>query len=209
MSGVLRRTKIALTTGITAIMVIIISTFAISSISQNFIFSKSLNVEEFKCSLNNAPYDYRNEYVANLTDENTVIRTVFLRIMSSDPNSTNAGKHWVLFSLSDPVGSHGGVTTEVDAISFRFDFGFSFVDFYVQPLTMNQSILFSQDGHAIIYEIKELGSLGTGTLNFDFLIEDISQLSHVVITADISMHQTTIMQLTSLNAHVFLDAQIP
>lgn len=203
-SEMLRRTKIALGISIIVIVVIVLSNLMVSSATENFLFSKSLNVGEFESHFYNSSNDLRNEYVANLTDENTLIRTVFLRIWSLPSNLTNIPRCWILLQLAYKP------DTEVDSITLRVDSGSLFSKYYTSSLGTITSTNFYEDGSAIVYEIKELGNfLGQGTVTLEFLIEDTSQLSSVAITADISMHQTTPIQLTSLNAHVFLDAAIP
>jgi hypothetical protein len=66
-----------------------------------------------------------------------------------------------------------------------------------------------QEDSAYIYRVNDLGMYGKYAVNFEFTADIYENANHLAFEANLSMHQTTILQLTSLTAHVFLDATIP
>jgi len=100
---------------------------------------------------------------------------------------------------------------ELDSVTFRFssDPNMIFAFYSKASSYIWTEVSPHQEDLAYIYRVNDLGMYGKYALNFEFTADIYENANHLAFEANLSMHQTTILQLTSLTAHVFLDATIP
>jgi hypothetical protein len=189
------RVKIALLA--TGFIIIVFSGLFLSA-NQSFIFAKAVGTSEFYNS-------GEGTYVANITDGNTPISKIYINIGAAVANSGNLRQHRILIQI--PYSPD----VELDSVTFRFssDPNAIFAFYSKASSYIWTEITPHQENNAYVYKVNDLGLYGKYTVNFEFIAETYEGTNHLAIEADLSMHQPALIQLTSLKAHVFIDATIP
>lgn len=189
------RTKTALPILVGSIILIFVSVLVFSSITANFLFSRDLTVGNF---IENDSGGGHYGYTVNMTDGNTFVRSIGLIIQSD-----SSGQYQLTVEIPYQL------NIQVDSVKLMFSSAPSVITLYVLPLNGGYPIahFYTNDNLGVVYEMSNLGRYGSSTVTFEFMLTAY-QVSHLTMTADISMHQTSTLQLTSLKAHAFLDAEL-
>ena len=174
-------------------MIIVFSTLFLSSATQNFPLTKTIGVSEYENQT-------EGTYVAYITDGNSQVSKIYARVNSAP----YAGAHQILIQI--PYGQ-----VELDSVKFTFSSDpNTIISFYVKSSSyIWTEINPHEENSAYVYEVKDLGSYGRYTVNFEFLVETNQNTNHLAISTDLSMHKPAMLQMTSLKAHAFLDAPLP
>ena len=188
------RTKTAFAIIAASIILIIASALVFSSGTGNFLFSRDLTVGNFVQNDNGGGY---YGYTANMTDGSTFVRSVGLFIQSD-----SSGQYQLTIQIPYQP------NYQVDSVKLTFSSVPSVITLYALPLNGEYPTahFYTDNNLGVVYEINNLGWYGSGTVTFEFMLKAY-QASHLAMTADISMHKATTLQLTSLKAHAFLDAE--
>ncbi len=178
--------------------IIVFSGLLLSSATQNYIFRQAIGVGEF---------ENRGEgiYVANITEGNSPISKIYVNVGAAVSDPGNVFQHRILVQI--PYNPD----VELDSVALRFSSDPNMiVSFYSKASSyIWTEISPHQENSAYIYKVNDLGVYGKYAVNFEFVAEINENANHLAFEADLSMHQTGPFQLTSLTAHVFLDAIIP
>ncbi len=177
------------------VVVIVVSFFVVALMSQVFLFSENVNVEQIRIDPNIGSYS-----TSIVNDDGELLANVYFRI---DHNLPNQMEHKMLFSIS-PYSQ-----TEVDSLTLTFSAGTKNIQIYKEASTsVFQDAQIYQKNNEILLTLPDIGDYGQSTIRLDFILEryDAETLS---IIADLSMHQETSLQLTSQKAQIYINANIP
>ena len=181
------------------VALVIFSTIAYSSASETFWFSRSLTVKEL--AVGQSSY-YQPDFYFNVTDSGKYLGSLYFRMEAVPPNQSS-NTAYVDFQ-------HSG-NTELDSIVFRFsspEVTRVYLDMS-DPVTVSYTPSRDLRSFSVKADFGELGTLqGANTYQF-ILYENGAKSSSLYFTADISMHYMNPLELTSLKAHVALNAVIP
>ena len=144
-------------------------------------------------------------YVANITDGQTVVGSIFFRITSASANSSNADSHQSTCQLIAKP------NYQIDSLTLTFSSEQQqSLSITVQPFGQGYPpVNFYTDNLSTIFSVNNLGAFyGTNTENFVFNLSADPELGQINIAADLSMHHTT-NPLTELKTQAQLTATIP
>lgn len=176
---------------ITIIGIVIAGLFAVS-ISQTFIFTSYARVVEME---NNEDASIWNVY-----DEETHLGEIYFRIEPS-PNGLQQNQMTISLTLFYNQ-------TELDSVKIRFSGGTSVISVYKEASSYDWDYQFRMESGDVLFEVPNLDWYGQGSIRLDFILLPFDA-TNLYLDMGLSMHRTTPLQLTSLEAQVFIDAPIP
>lgn len=175
---------------ITAIGLILAGLSAVS-ISQIFPFTSDARVNEVE---NND-----GKITWNVYDRETCLGAIYFRI---DPSHSTSSHQMVIhFSIFRNE-------TELDSVKIRFSGGTNVISVYREATSYTWEQRFQREGGDVVLDVPDLGWYGQSTTSMNFILFPI-EANSLYLTMDLSMHRTAPLQLTSLNAHVYIDIPIP
>jgi hypothetical protein len=186
-----QRPKLILVIGL--VSVFFLSILVCVSASQTFLFSKELTVEEVRYDPN------MNSYSSSLTDDGMLVANTYFRI---DPAPSNSLEHRMMFSVT-PYNQ-----TEVDSLTLRFSANRGTPSVYCESDSILLDASFYERNNEIVLEIPDTGSYGPSTIRLDFILEPFGA-ERISFNAELSMHRSMPLQLTSQKAQMYIDAAIP
>lgn len=162
------------------------------SMTQNFIFTSNLRVEEIEKN--------DNTYILHVFDGQTFLGAIYFRI---EPQIVGLHQKWMTISFSLFYNQ-----TELDSAEIRFSGGNNVISVYREATSYNWEHQFHTEDGDVVLDVPDLGWFGQSTASMNFILFPIDANS-LYLTMDLSMHRTTPLQLTSLKAHVYVDVPIP
>jgi hypothetical protein len=176
---------------ISAIGIVLAGLFAVS-LSQNFLFTSYASVVEVESN--------DDASIWNVFDGETFLGEIFFRIEHS-PSGLAQNPITISFTL-------GYNQTELDSFKIRFSGGNSVISIYKEATSYDWDYQFQTKGADVIFEVPDLDWFGQSTTTLNFILFP-SDTTNLYLDMELSMHRTTPLQLTSLEAQVFIDAPIP
>lgn len=176
---------------ITIICIVIAGLFA-ASISQTFLFTSNARVVEGE---NN-----EDTSIWNVFDGETYLGEIGFRI---EPSPSGLKQNPMTISLSLFYNQ-----TELDSVKIRLSGGNSVISVYKEASSYEWDYQFHMEGGDVLFEVPNLDWFGQSTTTLDFILFPFDA-TNLYLDMEISMHRTTLLQLTSLKAQVFIDAPIP
>lgn len=174
------------------LLLLLSSLIAWASANQRFIFTRELHVSGF------APL-HDESYVANVTDSGQELAHLYFRVEHPAVNSDRVPIRFSIWHAEN---------TELDSLTLRFSTEPFLTTMQFEVTSYTPPLEFHRDNKAVLFSIKDLGLYGTGTVTLDFTLIKYSNLNELTITADFSMHYESPLQLTALNGHSFLNAEL-
>jgi len=163
------------------------------SLTQRFIFSRSLHVTDFIQS--------EDAYTAHIVDSGREIAHIHFRIETPQPSSNRIP---IEFSIAHDT------DTELDALRLRFTTEASVTSLFLEASTYEWPALeFHREGIGILFSVNDLGWYGASTIRLDFILYPDSSSSALSLTIDFAMHYLGFMPLTTLQGYAVLNTQLP
>ncbi len=176
---------------ITIIVIVFAGLFS-ASISQNFLFTSYAKVEEVENNENASTW--------KVFDGETYLGEIYFRIEHS-PSGLQQNQITIAFSLFYNQ-------TELDSVKIRFSGGNSVISLYKKAYSYDWKYEFRMKGGDVSFEVPDLEWFGQSTATLDFILVPFDA-TNLYLNMVLSMHRTTPLQLTSIEAHVNVDAPIP
>ena len=174
------------------IIVVVFAGLATASMTQNFIFTSNLRVEEVEKNDNTS--------ILYVFDGETFLGEIFFSI---EPEQGELKQNQMTISFSLFYNQ-----TELDSVKIRFSGGNSVISVYREATSYDWKHQFHTEGGDAVLDVPDLGWFGESTTRLDFILFPMDA-TNLYLEMQLSMHRTTPLQLTSLKAQVNIDATIP
>ena len=165
--------------------------FAVS-ISQTFLFTSYATIVEVE--------NTERASIFQVFDGEAFLGEIYFRIEPS-PSELLQNQMTISFTLFYNQ-------TELDSLKIRFSGGNSVISVYKEASSYDWEYQFHTEGGGVLFEVPDLDWFGQSTTRLDFILFP-SDAANLYLDMQLSMHRTTPLQLTSLEAQVFIDAPIP
>ncbi len=163
------------------------------SLTQRFIFSRSLHVTDFVQS--------EDAYTAQVMDASRDIAHIYVRIETPQPDSNRVP---IVFSIAHDA------DTELDALRLRFTTEPPVTSLFLEASTYEWPALeFHREGTGILFSVSDLGWYGASTIRLGSILYPDPRSSALTLTKDFAMHYFGIMPLTTLHGYAVMNTQLP
>jgi hypothetical protein len=175
-------------------IILVVSLFLVVSLNQTFLFSETITPEEIT-------YDAdMGSYSTSLTKDGETLANVYFRIERDFPGQQ---QYHMLFSIT-PYSQ-----TKLDSLTLKFSAGTSVLTIYTEATSyVFDDTQFYRRNYETILNIPDTKSFGSSTITLGFIL-DYCPVNSLSVMAELSMHQQASLQLTSQNAKVYIDANVP